>query len=76
MHSRATSFLKVSWVNMLCTNTNTSYIHVHTPDETVPRFVRLQSAFASPMTEIYLLFYEAVLQTFVNLTNSCKGKIH
>ena len=66
MHSRATSFLKVSWVNMLCTNTNTSYIHVHTPDETVPRFVRLQSAFASPMTEIYLLFYEAVLQTFVN----------
>ena len=31
-----------------------------------PRFVCLQSAFAKLMTEIYLLFYEAVSQTFVN----------
>ena len=41
-------------------------MHACTPDETLPRFVRLRSAFTNPMTEIYLLFYEAVLQTFVN----------
>ena len=41
-------------------------IYACTLDETGPRFVRLCSAFTSPMTEIYLLFYEAVLQTFVN----------
>lgn len=40
--------------------------YAHTPDETGPRFVCLQSAFAKLMTEIYLLFYEAVSQTFVN----------
>lgn len=39
---------------------------LHIPDETAPRFQRLQSAFTSPMTEIYFLFYEAGLQTFVN----------
>ena len=33
---------------------------------TAPRFDRLQLAFTKPMTEIYLLFYQAVLQTFVN----------
>ena len=31
-----------------------------------PWFQRLQSAFSKPMTEIYLLFYEAALQTFVH----------
>ena len=36
------------------------------PDETVPRYVCLQSAFTSPMTEIYLLFYEAVFQTYIH----------
>lgn len=35
-------------------------------DDSNPRFGRLQSAFSNPMTEIYLFFYEAVLQTFIN----------
>ena len=35
--------------------------------ESQARFARLLSAFNNPMTEIYLLFYEAVLPTFTNL---------
>lgn len=35
-------------------------------DDKSPRFHRLHSAFMNPMTEIFLLFYEAVLPTFVN----------
>ena len=35
--------------------------------ESQARFVRLQSAFDNPMTEVYLLFYEAVLPTFTCL---------
>lgn len=35
-------------------------------DESTDRFTRLYSAFSKPMTEICLLFYEAVLQTFVH----------
>ena len=34
-------------------------------DESTDRFARLHSAFSKPMTEICLLFYEAVLQTFI-----------
>ena len=34
-------------------------------DDRSPRFQRLHSAFEKPMTELYLLFYEAALQTFV-----------
>lgn len=39
---------------------------MHYAGATAPRFDRLQLAFTNPMTEIYLLFYQAVLQTFVN----------
>ena len=35
-------------------------------DESTDRFARLHSAFSKPMTEICLLFYEAVLQTFIH----------
>ena len=35
-------------------------------DDKAPRFHRIHSAFMNPMTEIILLFYEAVLPTFVN----------
>ena len=35
--------------------------------ESQARFVRLRSAFDNPMTEVYLLFYEAVLPTFTCL---------
>ena len=30
------------------------------------RFQRLQDVFSNPITEVYLLFYESVLQTFIN----------
>ena len=39
-------------------------IYFYTDDRS-PRFQRLYSAFTKPMTELYLLFYEAALQTFV-----------
>ena len=35
-------------------------------DESTDRFAHLHSAFSKPMTEICLLFYEAVLQTFIH----------
>lgn len=35
--------------------------------ESQARFIRLHSAFANPMTEVYLLFYEAVMPTFTRL---------
>lgn len=31
------------------------------------RFERLEKAYSSPMTEVYLFFYNAALQLFVNL---------
>ena len=34
-------------------------------DENAPRFCRLHSLFEDPLTEVYLLFYHAVLQGFV-----------
>ena len=34
-------------------------------DERVPRFRRLTSAFEKPLTEVYLLFYQAALQTYI-----------
>ena len=34
-------------------------------DDRSPRFQRLHRAFTNPMTEIYLLFYESALQTFI-----------
>lgn len=39
---------------------------MHAIDDSNPRFGRLRSAFSNPMTEVYLLFYEAVLQTFIH----------
>lgn len=39
-----------------------------------PRFGRLQSAFTNPMIEVYLLFYEAVLQTFVHFNKITEGR--
>jgi hypothetical protein len=39
-------------------------LHVNT-DDSAPRFQRLHAAFGCPMTEIYLLFYQSALQTFV-----------
>ena len=30
------------------------------------RFIRLQSSFNDPLTEVYLLFYQAVLPCFTN----------
>ena len=41
---------------------------------TNPRFLRLQKLFADPMTEVYLYFYQATLQTYVHLTSSCREK--
>jgi hypothetical protein len=35
--------------------------------ESIPRFKRLKELFSSPMSEIYLLFYHAVLPTFTTL---------
>ena len=35
-------------------------------DDRSPRFQRLHCALTKPMTEIYLLFYESALQTFIN----------
>lgn len=35
--------------------------------ESQARFVRLQSMFEDPMTEVYLLFYQAILPTFTHL---------
>ena len=35
-------------------------------DGTVLRFDRLVKAYSDPMTEVYLLFYQATLQLFVN----------
>ncbi|XP_032232397.2 uncharacterized protein LOC5507745 [Nematostella vectensis] len=35
--------------------------------ESAPRFKRLEVAFRNPMTEVYLLFYQAALQIFLNL---------
>ena len=34
--------------------------------DTNPRFLRLQKLFADPMTEVYLYFYQATLQTFAH----------
>ena len=34
--------------------------------DTNPRFLRLQKLLADPMTEVYLYFYQATLQTFVH----------
>ena len=36
-------------------------------DESSPRFTRLQKQFEDPMTEVHLLFYQAVLQQFVRV---------
>ena len=35
-------------------------------EDSNPRFQRLKKLFADPMTEVYLFFYQATLQTFVN----------
>ena len=35
-------------------------------DDHTPRFIRLRSALSNSTMEIYLLFYESVLQTFVH----------
>lgn len=35
-------------------------------DDSNPRFGRIQSALSNPMTEVYLFFYEAVLQAFIH----------
>ena len=41
-------------------------IHIYIiADESTPRFKRLQSAFKDDMTEVYLLFFQHVLQYFV-----------
>ena len=36
-------------------------------DDSTPRFQRLCAVFSTPMTEVYLLFYQSALQTFVHL---------
>ena len=41
--------------------------YIRSEQESQARFVRLQSMFEDPMTEIYLLFYQAILPTFTNL---------
>ena len=35
-------------------------------DDSSPRFQRLRAVFSTPMTEVYLLFYQSALQTFVH----------
>lgn len=35
-------------------------------DDSSPRFQRLRAVFSTPMTEVYLLFYQLALQTFVH----------
>ena len=35
-------------------------------DEFGARFKRLNKAFCSPVTEVHLLFYQAILQCFIN----------
>ena len=36
-------------------------------DSTCDRFDRLNTAYSQPMTEVYLLFYQSVLQFFISL---------
>ena len=35
-------------------------------DDSNPRFGRIQLALSNPMTEVYLFFYEAILQAFIH----------
>ena len=44
---------------------NDSLYAVYTED-TAPRFERLKDVFSKQTTELYLLFYQSALQTFVN----------
>lgn len=41
-------------------------INIHTCiDESIARFERLKKLFSDPLTEVYLMFYEAALQCFI-----------
>lgn len=52
-------------INNMCVSC--IFIFSHVLEENQPRLKRLRGAFSDPMTEVYLLFYQATIPVFTSL---------